>query len=150
MRAMTGFITEAERDVPPERVWPFASLEESRDAVHAAGGVLLLAHVGGCSPTLEGQLGLIRAMLDAGLDGFELYHPANTRYGHFPELEAEARRLGCAVSGGSDAHADPANAQSSLGRLPVPDWVVETIDAAIAGRRRKTNHQDTKNTKGDC
>jgi hypothetical protein len=136
MRAMTGFITEAEKDVPSERIWPFASLEESRDAVHAAGGVLLLAHVGGCAPTLDGQLKLVRGALDAGLDGFELYHPANTRCAHFPELVAEARRLGCAVSGGSDSHGAPERGpENPAVRAPVPDWVVATIDAALARRR---------------
>jgi predicted metal-dependent phosphoesterase TrpH len=150
LKEVGALIAEAEAGVPREEIWPFALLEETLDAVHAAGGILLLAHVGGCSPTLEGQLELIGKMLEAGLDGFELYHLANTRHAHFPELEAEARRLGCAVSGGSDAHADPAHVRSSLGRVPVPDWVVGTIDAAIARRHGKTNRQGTKNTKGDC
>jgi predicted metal-dependent phosphoesterase TrpH len=132
---MSSVAREAEEHLPPEEVWPFRPLEEARDAVHAAGGVLLLAHVGGSSPTLEGQLELIHGTLDAGLDGFELYHGANTRCGHFDELVAEARRLGCATSGGSDAHAHPTHSRGGVGRVPVPDWVLETVDAALARRK---------------
>lgn len=138
LREMREVGTEAEGHLPNEEVWPFSTLEETRDAVHAAGGILLLAHVGGSAQTLDGQLELINGMLAAGLDGFELYHGSNTRYEHFKELVAEARRLGCAVSGGSDGHAHPAHpahAGSSIGRTEVPDWVLETIDAALERRR---------------
>lgn len=135
---LSAVITRAEEKLPPEEVWPFVALEPALEAVHAAGGVMLLAHVGGCSPALDGQLELIHRMLDAGLDGFELYHGANLRCEHFESLVAEARRLGCAVSGGSDAHAHPDHVESSMGRMEVPDWVVETLDAKIAQRRNAT------------
>jgi len=137
LREMREVGTEAEGHLPDEEVWPFSTLEKARDAVGAAGGILLLAHVGGSAETLDGQLRLITGMLEAGLDGFELYHPANTRYEHFEELVAEARKLGCALSGGSDGHARPGHAGNSIGRMEVPDWVLETIDAALERRRGK-------------
>jgi predicted metal-dependent phosphoesterase TrpH len=136
MRAMTDLIAEAEKDMPPEKIWSFAALEEARDAVHAAGGVLLLAH-----PALylrgdrAGQLALIRGALDAGLDGFELWHPANAREAHFVELLAEGRRLGCALSGGSDAHADGDRPAPRPYEAGAPGEALESIERALAQRR---------------
>ncbi|MHC4915174.1 MAG: PHP domain-containing protein [Planctomycetota bacterium] len=135
LEAMSSVASEAEGHLPSEEIWPFAPLQETVEAVHGAGGVILLAHVGGSRATLYEQLVLIEEMVAAGLDGFELYHGANMRYEHFEQLVAEARRLGCAVSGGSDSHSNPANAVTGIGRVPVPDWVVEALDAALAGRR---------------
>lgn len=137
LREMASVGTEAEGHLPADIIWPFAHLDEVVDAVHGAGGITLLAHVGGARHgDLEGQLRLIHEMMDAGVDGFELYHRANTVQEHFHELESAAKRLGCPVSGGSDAHSHPRHARSSIGRVEVPDWVVETIDAKIAQRRR--------------
>ena len=105
--------------------------------VHGAGGVLLLAHPAShLRGNLRAQLDLIGEMLAIGLDGFELYHPANTREPHFAQLEAEARRLGCAVSGGSDTHADSSRTEQPAPGFCVPEWTVETLDAALRRRRR--------------
>jgi len=137
LREMRAVAAEAEQGLPPAEVWRFASLEESRDAVHAAGGILLLGHVGSARPRdLRGQLELVRGALAAGLDGFELHHPANTREVHFPQLVAEARRLGCATSGGSDDHAAPAALREAAARTPVPDEALASVEAALARRRR--------------
>jgi predicted metal-dependent phosphoesterase TrpH len=113
------------------------SVERVRDIVHAAGGILLVAH-----PTKYGRRGqwdrqreLIHAMLDLGLDGFELYHPAAVAEPHFAELEAEARRLKCAVSGGSDGHCDPHPRSPLPPGFRCPAWVMETVEAALAARR---------------
>jgi len=136
-REMSAVAAEAERDLAPAEAWDFATLEETRDAVHAAGGILLLAHPAGSRPgDLAGQLALVREALAAGLDGFELYHPANTREAHFPELVAEARRLGCATSGGSDDHAAPGEAERSRPAAGpgVPGEVVASLDAALRSR----------------
>ena len=137
-REMSAVAAEAEQGLPPAEIWNFATLAETRGAVGAAGGILLLAHpAGSCPGDLGGQLALVRQALAAGFDGFELYHPANTREAHFPELAAEARRLGCAVSGGSDDHAAPGEAER--GAAPpagpgVPEEVVATLDAALRNR----------------
>jgi predicted metal-dependent phosphoesterase TrpH len=138
LEALSSVAVEAEGGLPVEEIWPFVGLEEVRDAVHGAAGILLLAHMGGAFHTLEDQLRAVSDLLDFGLDGFELYHGANMRYEHFDRLVEEARRLGCAVSGGSDSHSSPAHPASGLGRVPVPDWVVGTIDAALARRSEKS------------
>jgi hypothetical protein len=124
-RAMSDVAAEAERDVPEP--WTWAGLDEVLAAVHDAGGLLLLAHpAGGLRGNLAAQRELIHAALAAGLDGFELYHPSSMAEPHFAELVAEARRLGCAVSGGSDTHADPHDRSDPMG-FAVPDWVAGTL-----------------------
>ena len=135
--AMQAVAREAEAHLSAQEIWPWASLEQARDAVHGAGGVLLLAHVGGFADTLRGQLQLVSQMLEAGLDGFELFHPANTRFEHFSELASHARRMGCAVSGGSDSHGVDAGGPGGCGHVPVPDWTVQSIDTALRQRRNR-------------
>ncbi len=142
LKEMSAVGTEAEGHLPVDAIWPFVHLDEVLEAVHGAGGIVLLAHVGGARADLEGQLKLVHEMLKAGMDGFELYHLANTRYDHFHELEAAAKRLGCAVSGGSDGHSHPRHTASSIGTVEVPHWVVDTIDAALCERRRNLNGGD--------
>ena len=125
-RQMPAAVAEAERGV--KQPWDWVGLEEVRDTVHRAGGILLLAHTASYRRgNRRGQLDLIGEMLDFGLDGFELYHPANLMEPHFAGLEAEARRLGCAVSGGSDTHHDEARTVQAPPSFTVPDWVVETL-----------------------
>jgi predicted metal-dependent phosphoesterase TrpH len=133
-REMSQVATEAEQAFAEP--WDWAPFEEVRDAVHAAGGIVLLAHPAGVRRgDLPAQLAFIGELMAAGADGFELYHPANTGEPHFEALVAEARRLGCAVSGGSDVHLGPGTGGRSPPGPPVPDWVVESIDAALARRR---------------
>jgi len=120
-----------------EAVEPYATFEVIRDVVHNADGIVLLAHVAlGNKGNLKKQLSLIRELIDKGLDGFELYTPFNLREPHFNELVAESRRLGCAVSGGSDCH-NAAEPGASLGTVEAPEYVVETIQSAIAAQRTK-------------
>lgn len=95
----------------------FATFEEGRDCIREAGGVLLLAHVGRYFPNdLATQTRLIRDLLDAGLDGFELYHPHNCKQADFPLLEQLARERTCLISGGSDTH----SLDGSLGSMSTP------------------------------
>jgi len=112
-----------------EHVPPVATFEAVRDAVHAAGGLILLAHVGYYLGRLMGgnrdaQLDTIQRLLADGCDGFELYHPALMAEPHFEELVNEAKRLGCAVSGGSDRHTGV--------RGVAPDWVAGSLQAKLA------------------
>ena len=134
-REMSQVAAEAERQAPEP--WDWASFEEVRDAVRAAGGIVLLAHPAGYRRgNLAAQLALIGELMAAGLDGFELYHPSNAREPHFEALVAEARRLGCAVSGGSDTHLDPGTDGRAAPGAPAPEWAVASIDEALARRGR--------------
>ncbi len=130
--AMKAMVAEAERDVP--QPWDWVSFEAARDAAHAAGGILLLAHVASYRRgDWAGQAALIESLLAAGLDGFELYHPSNTREPHFSSMEDAARRWGCAVSGGADSHgALEPRTKPAPPDFVAPDWLVATLDSALA------------------
>ena len=120
----------------PQNPKRFSTLHETRDAVHRAGGVLLLAHVAHYHPgDLARQIKMIHEAVDEGLDGFELYHPRNLAEPHFDRLAHEAEKMGCAVSGGSDCHDALEDSVTGLGCAEVPDQVVEQLEAALARRR---------------
>lgn len=120
----------------PDEPGRFCRFEVARDAVHAAGGVLLLAHVGAqVRNDTTAQAETIRAMLDAGADGFEVYHPKNVMYGDIAALEALARELGCLVSGGSDCHHAPCKPPRELGSCGAPDEIVDRLVAALNQQR---------------
>jgi predicted metal-dependent phosphoesterase TrpH len=111
----------------------FAQLQTVLDTVHAAGGVLLIAHVGKYFPDQrDPQLALIEEVLAAGVDGFELYHPVNCAQPHFDELIACARGLDCALSGGSDCHHAGTKIGKAIGSCTAPDWVLERLDRCLA------------------
>ena len=115
----------------------FCSFAEAREAVRAAGGLLLLAHVGKSLPGRhEEQCALIRGMVHDGLDGFELYHPwnsdgVNCLVGQLAEL---GRELGCVISGGSDCHNAPGTPPKEIGRSGAPDELAAGLAAALEAR----------------
>lgn len=136
LKVMSDVAAEAEQGT--NRPWDWVGVEEVRDTVHAAGGILLLAHPAGYRRgNLRAQLDLIEGLLGLGLDGFELYHPSNMLEPHFDELVAAAHRLGCAVSGGSDSHRDETRTVQAPRGFQVPDWVIETIDRAQRSRSKE-------------
>jgi 3',5'-nucleoside bisphosphate phosphatase len=99
------------------------TMSEAIGSIHGAGGLAVMAH-----PALSGLVHLIPQLVEAGLDGVEVYYPE-----HSPEQRAElldiAARYNLVVTGGSDFHApdDPAHAQ--LGSVDVPPDVVEKLKA---------------------
>lgn len=113
----------------------FCRFEEARDAVHAAGGLVLLAHVGKHLPGRhEEQAALISEMAGAGMDGFELYHPFNTGNCRLDQLAELGRKLGCVISGGSDCHRAPGAPPNEIGRSGAPDELTAGLVAALEAR----------------
>ncbi len=85
--------------------------------VHAAGGIVSLAHPG--RTKLDER---IPALRDAGLDAIEVYHSD-----HDVEMTTSyldlARRLDLLITGGSDFHGEPARGiEPGASSLPEPDW----------------------------
>jgi predicted metal-dependent phosphoesterase TrpH len=122
----------------------FCDFEPVRDAVHGAGGVLLLAHVGNYLPgDSSAQTRLIRTLIANGLDGFELYHwknrddfPYHKQAPVFENLSRLGEELGCLLSGGSDCH----NASSTtlpIGGCGAP---IEIIQPLLDACRHKPGH----------
>jgi len=97
---------------------------EALALIHRAGGVVVLAH-----PGVSGE-GPLVPLVDAGLDGIEVYHAEHTapQRAHFA---AVARRFGLVATGGSDFHG-PGMRSAALGSGACPDDAVEAL------RRRAT------------
>ncbi len=117
--------------VPSER---FCAFSEARDAVHAAGGQILLAHVGKYLPDQhQEQVALIRKLYDEGLDGFELSHPVNAINCRLDKLTELSQTLGCLLSGGSDCHRATGFPPKIIGSCGAPDELLAPLLAAVHG-----------------
>ena len=101
-------------------------------AIRAAGGLAALAHF----PEAPAREPLVRALMDAGLDGLETHHrsfDAPTR----EAMAAFARRLGLVATGGSDYHGDHGPYADTHAELVMPAQLVEDVLEALAARGRR-------------
>jgi 3',5'-nucleoside bisphosphate phosphatase len=124
-------LADAHRDGLP---LPALSIERAIEIIHAAGGAAVLAH-----PTLVswrgGELDAegLRLLVDAGLDGVEVFH-------HRLDEAARGRFLALAecfdlvVTGGSDEHSNP-NSFRRLGTQPVEPACVLALTRRAAQYR---------------
>ena len=97
------------------------------DIVHAAGGLVSLAH-----PGQTGVDSRISAYVDAGLDAIELYHPDHdaTAIDRYRNIASQFQLL---ATGGSDFHGDVDHGcEPGAVALPVADWI-RLRDAAAHG-----------------
>lgn len=97
--------------------------EEVFDRIRAAGGVASLAH-----PVLVEHDEWIPGFAAAGLDAIEAYHTDQDEETTLRYL-AIADRLGLAVSGGSDYHADPSHDGGGPGSVSLPREQFERLKA---------------------
>ena len=88
--------------------------QEVIDAVHGAGGVIVLAH-----PPRAGTFDLIPMLQDMGLDGIEVYYPEHTP-DEIAMLERIAAGRGLLMTGGSDFHGWDDGVHANLGSVYVP------------------------------
>lgn len=111
--------------VPKEPVAP----REVFDVVHAAGGVVLLAH-----PAWDHGPDDVRRWAAEGLDGVEIFHPSNSAAVR-GRMNAVAAELGLLRCGGSDWHG-PRTRRSRLGTQPVPErWMDQIAERSVWGAR---------------
>ncbi len=110
-------------DVPREKLSPAEAMGE----VHAAGGVVFVAHaifIGDDYPDVVEQFAKM------GLNGLETYYKHYT-----PEIVAAheqlGRRLGLGLSGGSDYHGLGNPDDREIGDIPFPDEAVEAFVAFL-------------------
>ena len=80
---------------------PYNAAADVIDMIHQVHGVAVLAH-----PGTSLKEPVISKLVDAGLDGVEVFHPAHQapQIEYYTEL---AGRYGLLQSGGSDSHGDP-------------------------------------------
>lgn len=106
--------------IPKPAVAPATTI----DVIRAAGGIAVLAH-----PGVSGVDDLVDDLVDAGLEGLEVFHaqhdePARARY------LAMARERGMLVTGGSDYHGPGQGPGVDLGAAGVPEWVLPELLAS--------------------
>lgn len=104
--------------------------QEVIDLVHAAGGVIVLAH-----PGHAGTTHLIPQYAGLGLDGAEVYYADHTEDMR-AEILALAQQYDLIVTGGSDFHSPGDQSHAELGSVTVPDEVVPRLKAQIDKRQQ--------------
>ncbi|NLL83391.1 MAG: PHP domain-containing protein [Lentisphaerae bacterium] len=93
---------------PPEE--QFLDFETIFNAIHTAGGVVILAHVGHYfHQDIPAQVNFIRKIIAAGCDGFETHHFRNVAFSNIDTLLELRSELNCLASGGSDCHHAPSS-----------------------------------------
>jgi 3',5'-nucleoside bisphosphate phosphatase len=102
-----------------------ATPEEVFALIHRAGGLASLAH-----PIHLGHDEWLPGYAAAGLDALEAYH-SDHDHGTTRKYVALAERLGVAVTGGSDFHADDAHGPSAPGRVSLPRDAFERFKARL-------------------
>lgn len=93
--------------------------------LHAANGIAVLAHPGQWTSAAQ-----LRRLVEAGLDGVEVVHPSHPPYLQ-RYYEQQAENYGLLVTGGSDDHGRPADADR-LGTIGLTMLQWERIRDAIA------------------
>lgn len=112
--------------VDKEKLSPFQAIE----AIHAAGGLAILAHpVELNCPNSAVLERVVRSLIDDGIDGIEVYHSAHDPIQTRMYLEL-ARRYHLLVSGGSDFHGS-AKPGVQIGYPRVPIEAVEQLLARL-------------------
>lgn len=117
------------RDRPAFVEKSLPSFRAVADVVHAAGGVVSIAHL-----KERGTRSVIERLKDEGLDAVETRHPS-----HDADLRARltdiALELGLLRTGGSDWHGDPEPGFShgTIGSQQVPREWLDRLDAFRAG-----------------
>ncbi|MFQ5848447.1 MAG: PHP domain-containing protein [Candidatus Methylomirabilales bacterium] len=92
-------------------------------AIRQAGGIAVLAHPG------KGNLADLPRLIDAGLQGIEVFHPSHTTEEVFT-LTRAATEHDLLITGGSDCHG-LAKGEARLGEIQLPRAHVERLRQAI-------------------
>ena len=96
-------------------------IDEALTLIHGAGGVMSIAH-----PTLyPGHERIVPLLLDAGLDGIEVFHPEVSE-GWCRQYSNIARFRGKMLTGGSDDHGT-VKVKETLGTIKVPESLLAPI-----------------------
>ena len=105
--------------VPRLRMRP----EEAIAVIHQAGGVAVLAH-----PDHHPILKRLPDLVEAGLDGLEVYYPEHTPQ-DVARLGTLAARYGLLMTGGSDFHGPGLGKDAPMGSVTLPAGLVSRLTA---------------------
>jgi 3',5'-nucleoside bisphosphate phosphatase len=101
--------------VPRARLSP----EEACRIIKQAGGIPVLAH-----GAKVGSREVVRAALDAGIEGIEAFHSDHTG-AEVESLLALAKARNLLVTGGTDSHGPHSGRPTAVGSVTLPAWVGE-------------------------
>ena len=114
--------------------------EEAIALIRRGGGIAVLAH--------PGKLGdpprILRQMVDAGLQGLEVYHTDHSS-AVTARMHKLARGYDLLVTGGSDSHGPDVMRSVTIGSVPVPEEVAQAVLAAV---QRLTLQRPARDAKG--
>lgn len=111
---------------------PFETVEE----IHDAGGIAILAH-----PGFYDNFELLDELIEAGIDGVEVWHPANS-----PEqqeyLKSVAKKHKLLMTGGSDFHGGNNAEPTLLGQCTTPEENLNELLNYKAKQCRKQKREE--------
>ncbi len=107
-------------------------------AIHDAGGIAVLAH-----PGMYDNFDLLDDLVKVGLDGVEVWHPANTLEQQ-EELIAFAKKHKILTTGGSDFHGGYNSRPVKLGDYGPPEECVAKLLNYKTNQRRKKKREEAK------
>jgi predicted metal-dependent phosphoesterase TrpH len=105
--------------VPRMRLLPASAIE----LIHQAGGVAVLAH-----PKLANCDKLIPDLVEAGLDGLEVYHTRHS-WQDVAKYRKMAGELGLLITGGSDCHGPGGKGEVLMGQILVDGECLVALEA---------------------
>jgi phosphoribosyl 1,2-cyclic phosphate 1,2-diphosphodiesterase len=106
----------------------YADAFEALRAIHEDGGIAVLAH-----PGQFDSWELLEELLEAGLDGIELYHETHSLVDHRKVLGAARSRPGILLTGGSDDHGS-FGSTNPMGDIRAPFGSFEALAQAQEAR----------------
>lgn len=104
--------------VPHYKLTPLQVIE----IVHQCGGKAVIAH-----PGLVGNDAVVQNIIEAGIDGIEVYHPKHSQEAVDKYL-ALAKKNGLAITGGSDFHGIPGRYPEELGLFTIPTTLANSLN----------------------
>lgn len=104
--------------------------KEVIDAIHEAGGVAVVAH-----PGRSGLMPLMDELVEAGLDGVEIWTPENTEE-QTEEFIAYCKEHNLLMTGGSDFHGLYSREAHTLASFATPDENLAALKSFQAKQRR--------------
>jgi len=116
------------------------SAAETIGAIHAAGGLAVLAHPGIISSNILVQERLFKELAENDLDGIEIYHPRHSKKLQKKFLSLASRHH-LLVTGGSDYHGNshhPASLAGAGSDLCPPDTIMDALNQRIKEKGAST------------
>ncbi len=122
----------------------FPDVFEVLEAIHESGGIAVLAH-----PGFYGSFELLDELIEAGLDGVEVWHPDNSPE-ETEKLIEIAKKNNLLMTGGSDFHGLYNSRITKIGSYSTPDEnLTELLNYKAKKKRQQKKNNASSTTKKD-